>query len=133
MKDDYGLTMFLWAFGFGLFCISVIQLIFADVGLTLFLISCIFVVSALWGIGTSKQDVVIKSWAVIICTVDDGSYYLGRDLSWNDAKKLRDATVKVFNDPKESMVSVKCWNSGGRYGVRNFVKSNIVHIGWLED
>ena len=133
MSDyDYGLTRFLFAFAFGLLCISFIHLIFLDVGMSLFLIALIFIVSSIIGILSSNTDHIIRSWRVVITTVDDGVYYLGRNLSWADAKKLRDDAVAMF-ESKDLMVSVKCTNTDGRYGVRSFVKSNIVHIGWLED
>ena len=75
----------------------------------------------------------VTTWRVIIATVDGSVFILGSGLSWSDAKVLRDNTVKLFDSKKESMVSVRCIYSDGVYGVRNFVKSNIIHIGWLED
>lgn len=131
-NDDFGLSIFFLALALSLFFISIIHLVLSDSNMTLFLICVMVVVSIILGVSTSRQDKIIRYWRVVITTVDDGVYYLGRNLSWADANKLRDDTLKKF-ESKSPTLSVKCTSSSGRYGVRNFVKSNIVHIGWLED
>lgn len=132
MDDEYGMSIFFLALSTSLFFISVISFIFGDLSMTATLLIVMFIVSCLLGLLLARRDASIRYWCVVIVTADNGVYYAGRNLSWAEAKKLRDDLLERLKS-KDLTLSVKCTNSDGCYGVRDFFKSKIIHIGWLED
>lgn len=121
---------------FGVYCWSIVLslilfVLTGDVRLLCINLIVLFVASIVLSIlffGFSKSG--SKSYRVIISTVDS-VYIVGRGLSWDKAKELRDYLVCDYST-LDRLLIVKC-TYGSTYGVRAFNKQNIVHIGWLED
>lgn len=129
-RDDFGLSIFLLAFFISIVGVLCYWLLFYDSLFVFWSLIFFFILSLGAGLIASKPRV--KSWRVVIFTVDGSVFYVGRNLSWANAKILRDGAVKKF-ESDDVMLSIMCVNDNGRFGVRDFNKKNIVHIGWLED
>ena len=134
-RDEFFGSRFILFFVAGLVGLLLVFIISPVAGLVPFMFIWIFVL-AFTGASllslSSRSASSVQLYFVSVCIVDGSVFVLGKNLSWNDAKVLRDDTVKLFNS-SDSLLSVKCYNSNGVYGVRSFVKKNITHICWLEE